>query len=176
MSTLKVDTIQAYTGGATLTVTPPLTVTGLITANGGVTGNVTGNCTGSSGSCTGNAATSTTCNGNAVSATNATTATTLQTARTINTVSFNGSADITVTADASTLTNTTLNSTVLDSSLTSLGTIASLTATVFKLIPTAAVPTATGQSGVVGTITWDSSYLYICVGATSWKRVALATW
>lgn len=55
---------------------------------------------------------------------NASTATTLQTARTINGVSFNGSANITVTADASTLTGTTLNSTVVSSSLTSVGTIA----------------------------------------------------
>lgn len=69
------------------------------------------NTTGSSGSCTGNAAT----------------ATTLQTARTINGVSFNGSANITVTADASTLTGTTLKSTVTASSLTSVGTLSSLT-------------------------------------------------
>ena len=56
---------------------------------------------------------------------NATTATTLQTGRTINGVSFNGSADITVTAAASTLTGTTLNATVTGSSLTSVGTITS---------------------------------------------------
>lgn len=54
---------------------------------------------------------------------NASTATTLQTARNINGVSFNGSADITVTAAASTLTGTVLNSTVVTSSLTSVGTI-----------------------------------------------------
>lgn len=51
----------------------------------------------------------------------------LTTARTINGTSFNGSANITVTADASTLTGTTLNGTVLSSSLTSLGTLGSLT-------------------------------------------------
>jgi hypothetical protein len=55
---------------------------------------------------------------------NAGTATTLQTARTINGTSFNGSANITVTAAANTLTGTSLNTTVLGSSLTSLGTIA----------------------------------------------------
>lgn len=54
---------------------------------------------------------------------NASTATTLQTARNINGVSFNGSADITVTAAAGTLTGTTLNATVVTSSLTSVGTI-----------------------------------------------------
>ena len=71
-------------------------------------GNVTGNVTGSSGSTTGNAAT----------------ATALANARTINGVSFNGTANITVRAAAGTLTGATLKSTVVTSSLTSLGTIA----------------------------------------------------
>jgi hypothetical protein len=56
---------------------------------------------------------------------NAGTATALQTARTINGVSFDGTANITVTAAAGTLTGTTLNSTVVSSSLTSVGTISS---------------------------------------------------
>lgn len=60
---------------------------------------------------------------------NAGTATALQTARTINGVSFDGTANITVTAAAGTLTGTTLNSTVVNSSLTSVGTLASLTVT-----------------------------------------------
>lgn len=64
------------------------------------TGTATGNISGSSGSCTGNAATATNAT-NATSASsctgNAATATTLQTARTINGVSFNGSANITLT-------------------------------------------------------------------------------
>lgn len=54
---------------------------------------------------------------------NADTATTLATARNINGVAFDGSANITVTADAGTLTGTELNSTVVTSSLTSVGTI-----------------------------------------------------
>lgn len=49
-------------------------------------------------------------------------AATLTTARAINGVDFNGSAPITVTADANTLTNTTLKNTVVNSSLTSVGT------------------------------------------------------
>lgn len=52
-------------------------------------------------------------------------ATVLATARTINGVSFDGSADITVTAAAGTLTGTTLNSSVVSSSLTSHGTVTS---------------------------------------------------
>ena len=53
----------------------------------------------------------------------ATTAATLATGRDINGVSFNGSANITVTAAAGTLTGTTLKSTVITSSLTTVGTI-----------------------------------------------------
>jgi hypothetical protein len=60
---------------------------------------------------------------------NASTATALQTARNINGVSFNGTADITVTAAAGTLTGTTLASNVVSSSLTSVGTLANLTVT-----------------------------------------------
>lgn len=51
-------------------------------------------------------------------------AATLTTPRAINGTNFDGSAAITVTADANTLTNTTLHSTVVASSLTSVGTIA----------------------------------------------------
>jgi hypothetical protein len=54
---------------------------------------------------------------------NAGSATVLQTARAINGVSFDGSAAITVTAEAGTLTGATLNATVTGSSLTSVGTI-----------------------------------------------------
>ena len=76
-------------------------------------------------SLTGNALTATT----AINAGTATSATKLTTARNINGVAFDGTKDITVTstADAGTLTGTTLKSTVIGSSLTSLGTIASLT-------------------------------------------------
>jgi hypothetical protein len=77
---------------------------------GTITANLSGNASTATtaASCSGNAATATTaasCSGNAATATtaascsgNAATATTLQTARTINGVSFNGSANITVTA------------------------------------------------------------------------------
>ncbi len=54
---------------------------------------------------------------------NASTATALQTARNINGTAFDGTANITVTAAAGTLTGTTLNSSVVTSSLTSVGTI-----------------------------------------------------
>jgi hypothetical protein len=75
-----------------------------------VTAPITGSVTGSSGSTTGNAAT----------------ATALQTSRNINGTAFNGTADITVTAAAGTLTGATLASGVTASSLTSVGTLTSL--------------------------------------------------
>lgn len=84
---------------------------------GAVTGNVTGNASGSSGSCTGNAAT----------ATLAADATKLATARAINGVAFNGTAPITVTAAAGTLSGTELKAEVVTSSLTSVGTLTALT-------------------------------------------------
>ena len=72
---------------------------------------------------TGNAATAT----SATTAGTASSATKLTTARNINGVAFDGSRDITVTADAGTLTGTTLKSTVTESSLTSVGTLTNAT-------------------------------------------------
>lgn len=60
---------------------------------------------------------------------NASTATKLATARAINGVDFDGSAAITVTAAAGTLTGTELKSTVVTSSLTSVGTLTNLNVT-----------------------------------------------
>jgi hypothetical protein len=57
---------------------------------------------------------------------NASTATALATARAINGTNFDGTAAITITAAAGTLTGATLNATVTASSLTSVGTLASL--------------------------------------------------
>ena len=83
---------------------------------------------------------------------NATTATRIATARNINGVSFNGTADITVTADAGTLTGTTLNSTVTGSSLTSVGTITSGTwsgSTIAVAKGGTGVTSSTGSGSVV---------------------------
>ena len=95
----------------------------------------------------------------------AATATALATARAINGVNFDGTAAITVTADANTLSNTTLKSTVVASSLTSVGTLASLqvtglTAAVGKMVvgqasftqePWNASTIALGAYGSIGT-------------------------
>jgi hypothetical protein len=69
-------------------------------------------------------------------------AATLTTARTINNVSFDGSGDITVTAAAGTLSGDTLKSTVVTSSLTTVGTLAAGDATA---IVSAATASAAGK-------------------------------
>jgi hypothetical protein len=105
------------------TVTSPAfsgPLTGNVTGNltGNVTGNVTGNLTGNvTGNLTGNVT------GNATSAD---TSIRLTTARTINGVSFDGTGNITVTANSTTLSGTELNATVVTSSLTSTGTLNTL--------------------------------------------------
>lgn len=117
------------TGTASLAT---VTVSNTVTATNGFVGNVTGNVTGSSGSCTGNAATATSaaaCTGNAATATLAADATKLATPRAINGVNFDGSAPITVTAAAGTLSGTELKAEVVTSSLTSVGTLGSLAVT-----------------------------------------------
>ena len=99
---------------------------------------------------------------------NAATATALETGRDINGVTFDGTAPITITAAAGTLTGTTLNATVTGSSLTSLGTITSGTwnGTVIAdaYIASAATWNAKGAAGQVSShvgpvnsisTTWD---------------------
>lgn len=37
-------------------------------------------------------------------------------------------------------------------------------------------PATSTSTGVAGTITYDSSYVYVCTATDTWKRVAIATW
>jgi hypothetical protein len=97
-------------------ITAPATSATLTIANGATltcsaTATVSGTNTGDQTTITGNAGT----------------ATALQTARTINGTSFDGTANITVTAAAGTLTGATLAAGVTASSLTSVGTLSALT-------------------------------------------------
>ena len=92
------------------------------------------------------------------------TATALATARTINGTSFNGSANITVTAAASTLTGATLASGVTASSLTSFGaSIALGTPASVVLTNATGLPVAGGGSGRAVTV----AYAVICGGTTT---------
>lgn len=37
-------------------------------------------------------------------------------------------------------------------------------------------PASASATGTQGTITWDSSYIYVCIATNTWKRVAIASW
>lgn len=37
-------------------------------------------------------------------------------------------------------------------------------------------PASAAAAGVAGAITWDASFIYVCIAANTWKRVAIATW
>lgn len=38
------------------------------------------------------------------------------------------------------------------------------------------VPANAAASGTVGQLSWDSSYVYICVATDTWKRANISTW
>lgn len=40
----------------------------------------------------------------------------------------------------------------------------------------ASVPASATATGAVGQISFDASYLYVCVATNVWKRVAIAAW
>lgn len=130
---------------------------GAVSATGGftgaLTGNVTGNLTGNvTGAVTGNAST----------------ATALQTARTINGVSFDGTANITVTAAAGTLTGTTLNATVVTSSLTTVGVLAAPHMT-------AGVVDSGGFTITAGGLTVTAGGISVAAGTTAVQALTATT-
>ena len=103
---------------------------------------------------------------------NAPTATKFATARSINGTSFDGTADITVTADASTLTGTTLKSTVVNSSLTSVGTIATGT---WQGSTIAAAYLPTGTSAAKGILQVDGTTIVATAGVISYTLPTAST-
>lgn len=44
------------------------------------------------------------------------------------------------------------------------------------IVTTPTTPASASATGTVGTIAWDSDYMYVCVATDTWKRVAIATW
>lgn len=48
--------------------------------------------------------------------------------------------------------------------------------TVGTLVVEGDAPASASAAGVVGTIAFDTGYIYICVAEDTWKRVAIATW
>jgi len=41
---------------------------------------------------------------------------------------------------------------------------------------TTKTPASAAATGTVGTITYDNDYIYVCIAANTWKRVAISTW
>jgi hypothetical protein len=131
------------------------------------------------GSITGNAATATTAT-TAITSGTATTATKLATARNINGVAFDGSGDITITstADAGTLSGTTLKSTVTGSSLTSVGTLANLTVTnpiAGSITGNSSTATTAGNITATSNSTITSLPNLVTVGTISSGTISLTT-
>jgi hypothetical protein len=89
---------------------------------------------------------------------NASTATKLAATKNINGTAFDGSSDITVIADAGTLSGTSLKSTVVSSSLTSVGTLTNLTVT---------NPIAGSVTGTAANVTGTVAVLNGGTGATT---------
>jgi len=44
------------------------------------------------------------------------------------------------------------------------------------VIPIIQTPASASATGVKGTITWDASYIYVCVSSNTWKRIGISTW
>lgn len=67
-----------------------------------------------------------------------------------------------------------LVATTIGASSPDAGTFTTLTST--TLIAATHTPSSASDTGVAGTIAWDSSFVYVCVATNTWKRVAIATW
>jgi hypothetical protein len=129
---------------------------GVITAD--LVGDVTGNVTANSGTSVFNTVQANQFIGAQLTG-NAATATRLATAKTINGVNFDGTNNITVTADAATLIGTTLNSGVTLSSLNQVGTLNSLSVadtgvtvgsgSTLRMFVDAATPTIRSNTGLL---------------------------
>lgn len=37
-------------------------------------------------------------------------------------------------------------------------------------------PASAGDTGTIGTITYDDNYIYVCTDTDTWKRAPLSTW
>lgn len=45
-----------------------------------------------------------------------------------------------------------------------------------RYLPAAGVPASATASGTAGEIAWDSTHLYICTSANTWKRTTISSW
>jgi hypothetical protein len=37
-------------------------------------------------------------------------------------------------------------------------------------------PAEASATGTIGTIAWDTGFIYVCTATNTWERVAIATW
>jgi hypothetical protein len=44
------------------------------------------------------------------------------------------------------------------------------------IITTPTTPASATATGTIGTVAWDTNYMYVCVATDTWKRSAIATW
>lgn len=72
------------------------------------------------------------------------------------------------------LSSNGFNSTTIGASSPAPGTFT--TAVADTLIISTHTPSSASDTGTAGTITWDASFIYVCVATNTWKRVAIATW
>lgn len=54
-------------------------------------------------------------------------------------------------------------------------TLAGLTLT-GPFIANSSAPASASATGTAGTITYDASYIYVCIATDTWKRVTISTW
>lgn len=80
----------------------------------------------------------------------------------------------TLNVDDAFLVNTGSDTTI--GTLTAAGFTTTGTVTTDGLIIGSNVPNSISSAGTAGTITYDSSYVYVCIATNSWKRVALSAW
>ena len=43
-------------------------------------------------------------------------------------------------------------------------------------ITTAQTPASAAAAGTIGTVCWDTGFIYVCTATNTWKKVAIATW
>ena len=56
-------------------------------------------------------------------------------------------------------------------------TTGNITATAGDLVITApTTPASASATGTIGTIAWDTGFLYVCTATDTWERVAVASW
>lgn len=81
--------------------------------------------------------------------------------------------------DLSATGNATIGGTVSVVGAANFDTVVSVSGKLFVaqpvVISTGNAPTSAGASGIIGSIAWDTSYIYVATANNTWKRAALST-